>query len=292
MDCIETVENPTFSSADFSRHNKKPGISAIVRLSNEEEYALASLESIEPFVDEIVIVINQCTDRTPEIVAGFAARNPRRVRAFHYLPRVAPLGSREHQTTSPASPHSFVHYCNFALSRSSFLVRFIWDGDQIAFADRFARVVQQLRDLKPGTPAWLFSPWGIGYWRHTGVNLWNDRGEILVPRSLPLAGRKGDQGFFPCRRFVRFKRYSHGEYLFTRLLIHRKVGCVYYHLKGMKKDRGVNKYRFNQNPDSLYKENIAKFWTDPKLITLQELAAQTPGLSPLPDPASLGIRAL
>jgi len=67
---IETVQHPTFKREDFDP--AKSGISAMVRLRNEEDSAAAALEFIQLFFDEFVIVYNQCTDRTPEIVEEFA----------------------------------------------------------------------------------------------------------------------------------------------------------------------------------------------------------------------------
>ena len=55
---IETVRDPTFKPADFDWWRKKPGISAIVRVRNEEDYLEQALHSILPFFDEFVIVYN------------------------------------------------------------------------------------------------------------------------------------------------------------------------------------------------------------------------------------------
>ena len=79
---VEVVENPSFKPEDFDPSKKKPGVSAIVRLRNEADYLEKALNSVLPFFDEFVIVYNQCSDRTPEIVAEFANRDSQRVRAF------------------------------------------------------------------------------------------------------------------------------------------------------------------------------------------------------------------
>ena len=71
---IEIVKAPTFRQADFETTGKRPGLSAIVNLKNEEDFAEASLNSILPFFDEIVIVFNGCTDRTPAISLNLRIR--------------------------------------------------------------------------------------------------------------------------------------------------------------------------------------------------------------------------
>ncbi len=161
---IEIVENPTFTSKDFNSSNKKPGISAILRLRNEADYLEPTLDSILPFFDEFVIVYNQCSDRTPEIVAQFASKNPQRVKAFHYLPEVFPQGSEQYRMLPPNHVSSLVHYYNFALSKASYQVRAKWDGDIIAASEPFGHIVKQLRDLKPRTLSHWSSPWKMGYW--------------------------------------------------------------------------------------------------------------------------------
>lgn len=286
---IETVEHPIFSRADFETSKKLPGLSAVVRLKDEQEFAMACLESIVPFFDEIVVVYHNCTDRTPEIVAEFAARYRKQVRAFHYLPAIAPIGSRAHTNTPANTAGSFVYYSNFALSQARFQVRCMWDGDQIADPATFGAVVRKIRALRPGTLEWWLSPWRLGYWWYKGVNLWQDKGQIRVSARLPSIGRRHDHGFSPAAPQVRFKKYVRGEYLFTRLLVHRPIGFVFYHLRAMKKQRGNAKYALEKYPDSHYSHRVKDSWINPPLWTLDELHQHIPETAVLPDPARLGI---
>lgn len=286
---IETVRDPTFQRSDFDHAHKKPGLSALVRLRNEEDFAAQSLESILPYFDEIVIVFNCCTDRTPEIVADIAQRNPALVKAYHYVPEVFPQGSSQYRQLPPDSVHSLVHYANFALSRASYQIRCKWDGDQIAIPDAFGQAVQRIRNLKPRRLAWWLSPWKLGYSWFTGVNLWDRDGGVYVPRIRPLVGKLHDIGFFPAERLNLFKHYAHSEYLFTRLMWHRYIGCLFFHLKGMKKDRGVGVYQLDKNPDSPYMYSLDKAWSDPELYTFEELRTKEPQARNLPKPEALGI---
>src|SRR5690349_3506425 len=114
---VEIVEKPYFRIEDFDRAKKRPGISAIIRLKNEEDFLELALASILPFFDELIIVYNGCTDRTPKIVESFAASEPKRVKAFHYLPEVFPIKSEMYRQLPPNHPSSLIHYYNFALSK-------------------------------------------------------------------------------------------------------------------------------------------------------------------------------
>lgn len=289
---IERVENPTWSRDDFRVGDKRIGLTGMMLLRNEEDFAMASLESIEPYFDEIVVVYGDCTDHTPEIVAEFAGRHPERVRAFHYVPRIAPIGSDEHRKTPAHSPHSIVNYFNFILSKARYRVRCMWAGDQIAIPEMFGPLIQRIRGLRRGTLEWWLSPWALGYWWYTGVNLWDHEGRIYVNGSSPIIGNYRDHAFYPAGRWLTYKRYSQSQYLFRRVLVDRYAGRVFYHLKGMKQERGTSKYALAQNPQSVYRGYIEKRWKNPALLTMDELRARDPGTLVLPDPETLGIHTL
>jgi glycosyltransferase involved in cell wall biosynthesis len=194
---------------------KKPGVSAILRLRNEADYLEKALNSILPSFDEFVIVYNQCSDRTPEIIEQFVSKDPQRVKAFHYLPEVFPQGSEQHRALPANHVSSLVHYFNFALSKVSYRVCAKWDGDMIAAPAALGRVLNRLRSLKAGTFPWWSSPWKMGFWWYKGVNLWNQDGRILVVKSRPTSGSKNDHGFWPVGRRHIFRHYSRAGYLRT-----------------------------------------------------------------------------
>jgi glycosyltransferase involved in cell wall biosynthesis len=289
---IETVRHPTFKPEDFAPARKKRGISAILRLRNEEDFVEVVLNSILPFFDEFVIVYNQCTDRTPEIVEKFAKCEPQRVKAFHYLPEVFPQGSAQHRTLPAHHLSSLVHYYNFALSKASYQVCVKWDGDTIAAPEALGRIVDRLRRVKPGTLSWWWSPWKRGYWWFSGVNLWDQDGEIYVLKPRPSVGGKRDIGFWPVDSRHTFRHHPRFEVLHTRWLVHSFVGFVFFHVKGMKKDRGIGVYQLEKNPTSPYRQIVDKLWTNPELMTFADYCRIEPAARDLPDPESLGIRPL
>jgi glycosyltransferase involved in cell wall biosynthesis len=287
---IEVVENPSFKPEDFDPAGKKPGITAILRLRNEAEYLETAMRSILPFFDEFVIVYNQCTDRTPELVERFANQEPKRVRAFHYVPEAVPPTTHRHAATPASQVQSFVHYSNFALSKVSHRVCLLWDGDMIAAPEPLTRILEGLRAIKPRTLAWWRSPWRLGWWWFSGVNLWDRDDKIFVPRTWPRAFGNKDHGFWPVTPRNIFRHHPRVELLNTRWLMKTFVGFVYFHVKGMKKDRGLSPHLSLEMMNPVHKERFEKHWTNPELITFEEYCRIEPAASCLPDPESLGIR--
>jgi glycosyltransferase involved in cell wall biosynthesis len=285
---IEVVEKPHFKPEDFDPAKKKPGISAILRLKNEQDYLEKALDSIRPFFDEFVIVYNQCSDRTPEIIEKFATEEPQRVRAFHYLPEVFPGHSEEHLALPANHVSSLVHYYNFALSKISYRICAKWDGDMIAAPEPFARVVDRLRRINPGSLSWWSSPWRMGFWWYSGVNLCDQDGEIFVIKPWPRSG-KWDHGFWPVGRSNTFRHDPRFEVLNTRWLKKTFVGFVFFHVKAMKKDRGVTAYQLETNPDSRFRSHVEKTWIHPEHITFEEYCQIEPHARSLPNPESLRI---
>ena len=51
---------------------RNPTLSAVVSIHNEEERLAACLEKLK-FVDELVVILDRCTDRSREISEGFGA---------------------------------------------------------------------------------------------------------------------------------------------------------------------------------------------------------------------------
>jgi glycosyltransferase involved in cell wall biosynthesis len=287
---IEIVENPSFGPEDFDPAKKKPGISAILRLRNEEDYVELALQSILPFFDELVIVYNGCTDRTPEIVEKFAMKEPRRVKAFHYVPEVFPQGSEMQRKLPGDYVNSLVHYCNFALSKATHKICAKWDGDMIAAPEPLKQIIDRLRRVRGSTLSRWLSPWTMGFWWYSGVNLSDKDGKIFVIKARPRAWGKKDHGFWPVSPINNFRHHPRFELLNTRWLVKTFVGFVFFHVKGMKKDRGIGVYQLEKNPDSPYKKIVREIWTNPELITFEEYCQIESTARGLPNPESLGIR--
>ena len=97
------------------RPGRRPsGISAIVRVKNAEEWVEPSLLSVSDAVDELIVVDNGSTDRTPEILARVART----------------LGPKVALFSRPGLDH--VDLSNFALAQATYRWALKWDGDFVA----------------------------------------------------------------------------------------------------------------------------------------------------------------
>ncbi|MCA9641640.1 MAG: glycosyltransferase [Planctomycetes bacterium] len=123
-------EDDRVSTPDSARL-RPLGLSAFVRCKDEEEYVVASLLSVHRFCDEIVVILNNCTDRTPDLVAALAEKSDK-IRVLHYDQECAPagLGYAQHVARKPAS--SLARYYNWCLEQTRFSHVCKWDADMIA----------------------------------------------------------------------------------------------------------------------------------------------------------------
>jgi glycosyltransferase involved in cell wall biosynthesis len=143
----------------LSQADKRPGVSALLRVKNEEDKIFHCLASIVDVFDEIVLIDNGSEDRTAAIVSEFqkrfdpAGRINTRVYPFH-VSRCGP----EHFNTPENSVHSIVYYNNWALSFCS--RRFIckWDGDMVLKAAARPSFLRHLREIQTSPKAcwWLY----------------------------------------------------------------------------------------------------------------------------------------
>jgi glycosyltransferase involved in cell wall biosynthesis len=107
------------------------GLSAFVRCKNEEEYIVASLLSVYRVFDELVVVLNNSTDQTRDLVSDLMADHPK-IKLIEYSSECSPIGpgyiDRVRQTPSA----SLALYYNWCVEQTSFSHVCKWDGDMIA----------------------------------------------------------------------------------------------------------------------------------------------------------------
>jgi glycosyltransferase involved in cell wall biosynthesis len=257
---------------------RAPGISGFMRLRNEAEFLPKVIETWLPHLDELVIVHNRCDDGT-DVIAGDFARLSKKVKVHHYGPHVYPQGSTEYMRLPPDSPHSLVNYYNYALSKTTRTVCAKVDGDDIAIPNKIKFTADEIRK-RGGIPPGEF-------WMFTGINLWRDNDRVMINGAHPFCGF--DHGFFNAARDVYFLKGAHCEYLGGGLTV-KKTGFMYYHAKGLKKDRGNVNYDFDKDPGSAYTEPARKEIETARPITYHEFMAEWPQaveLQYLPPPEQL-----
>lgn len=123
------------SKFNFSIPNKpllRNGISALLRIKNEEKKIELCLNSIYEIFDEIIFVNNGSTDRTLKIVQEFKRLKDQKnkIKMFDYPFEISRCGA-ENERTDEYSVHSLSYFYNFTLSRASYEWVCKWDGDMI-----------------------------------------------------------------------------------------------------------------------------------------------------------------
>lgn len=241
---METVTGYSFRPADLRVAERRPGISAFMRIRNGADFLEAAIRTHIDAFDEIVAVYNQCTDATPDILARLAQEYGPKLKVFHYADRVYPPGSKEHATEPADSPHSLVNYYNFALAQTGYAIATKLDDDHLAIPDSLRRVCERLRAGETGSDRLLHC--------FSGLNLARDgQGGLAVPAHDMISGG-GDIGFFrvgPDTYFQHDRRFER----FARAGLRRSfTGFLYWHLKYLKQGEGFANYELDRNPDGRY----------------------------------------
>ena len=255
----------SFERRDLCVDDRRPGISAFMRIRNGAEFLATTIHSHIEYFDEIVAVHNQCTDATPEILARLQNQyGCERLRVIHYADQVFPPGSEGHQATEPNSPHSLVNYYNFALAATRYQFATKLDDDHLAIADTTKAITDAIRD-GDADPDVMHCFSGLNLFRRPD-------GEWGILAADPISGN-GDIGFFRVtpdtyfthdRRFERFRRGG---------LRRSFAGFLYWHLKYVKADMGFGNYDLEINPTSRYAKRKAALDKElPAMLDLSELA--------------------
>lgn len=114
------------------------GVTGIMRVKNDAEFVSASIESCIDALDELVVVYNDCTDNSAEVIEVMRQKYPSKIRVFEYPHKVLGAGltkeEYEHAKSLPDdSPSLLCNYYNYALSKASCDFAMKIDADQIYF---------------------------------------------------------------------------------------------------------------------------------------------------------------
>ncbi len=128
-------------------HHKR--ISVMMRIKNEEAFLRASVESILPLVDEVVIIDNNSTDATPFIAQDLVQSHPEKIRVCQYNHAIARVGSENQALASTKegrkSPRLLANYYNWCMRQCRMNYILKWDGDMLA-TPAFARQIEHFRN--------------------------------------------------------------------------------------------------------------------------------------------------
>ena len=209
------------------------GISAYMRIKNEEQFVKLAIESHLPFYDEIIAVYNDCSDNTEAILLELQQQHPGKLKVFHYLPKVNPVGTPEHAAMvgHDDDVHSMANYYNYALSKCAYSFAAKLDGDHLAISHKFVAITKTIRKAIADGSAVR----EIFY--QSGINLTkDDGGNIGVNETSPFAGN-ADHYYHPVTDKLTYINKSPYEHLQRKKEHNWKwdfVGITSFHLKYLK----------------------------------------------------------
>ncbi len=122
---LEGHENYNIVQADVTSE----GITAVIRVKNEEMHIKQCLGSIVQFFDKIIVVLNNPTDRTGEIVRDMPHE---KVTVLEYPFDIHPPASDAHKHSAHDSVHNLAYFYNWCFSHVTTSHACKWDGDMIA----------------------------------------------------------------------------------------------------------------------------------------------------------------
>jgi Glycosyl transferase family 2 len=126
-----------------------------MRCKNEEEYVVASILSIYRIFDEIVVVLNNSTDRTRKLIKDLSPDYPK-VRLLEYANECSPVGPGYYESVLAKPEASLAKYYNWCLEQTSFSHVCKWDGDMIA-----TPVLEQVRTLIRSSDVVMFDGYDV-----------------------------------------------------------------------------------------------------------------------------------
>lgn len=122
----------------------KDGLSGLIRIKNEERFIEPCIETCIDALDEMIIVYNDCTDKTPEIVEKMCKKYPDKIKAFSYNHNILShsLSQEDYETAinlPEDSPRLHCNQCNYALSKVNYKYAVKIDVDQLYFTDELRK---------------------------------------------------------------------------------------------------------------------------------------------------------
>ena len=146
----------------------------MMRVKNEEMFLYASVQSIIDHVDEIVLVDNLSTDRTPAIIADLCAAHPEKVVSYRYPYEIRKVGRENWELAENPktrhSPHLSSTYYNWCLRKCTMPFVLKWDGDMVAREAFYASLAGWHTSGKP-------------VMRFNGANVHPDRKHLIAAKT-------------------------------------------------------------------------------------------------------------
>lgn len=111
-----------------------------MRVKNDADFIEASIESCISALDELIVVYNDCTDNSAEVIETMRLKYPEKIKVFEYPYKVLGAGLTKEEynfakSLPKDSPLLLCNYYNFALSKVQCEYAIKIDADQIYFSE-------------------------------------------------------------------------------------------------------------------------------------------------------------
>jgi glycosyltransferase involved in cell wall biosynthesis len=223
------VENPTLEFIPSEK--REPGVSGILRVKNGEDFLQLCVESIIDQIDELICVYNDCTDNTENILIELEKKYSKKVKVFHYLPKVYPSNKKIYAKITDSDPRGMAMYYNFALSKTTKKYVMKFDDDMLMLPNAIEMLLKAMKKNH--------------YVGIRGINLLDYNQELHYNTKHPLtAGR--DIILFEYNKRCHYYNTSRCEVFRCPYKLHKVITC-FYHLKLCKRDRGHNNYKLDES---------------------------------------------
>ena len=130
--------------ADFdftlSATTKPAGVSAMLRVKNEETFIINCIQSILDIFDEIVVIDNNSSDQTLALLSSYIEEKQlsHKIKVYHYPFEIARCG-HEHSATNENSVSSLSYYYNWCISKCTLRAVVKWDADMLLSSNTDSR---------------------------------------------------------------------------------------------------------------------------------------------------------
>lgn len=125
---------------NIRKESLKDGLSGLMRVHNEERLIEGCIDSVIDALDELIVMCNDCTDSTPEILERKRKQYPDKLRVFYYNENVLSfdLTKEEYEealSLPDDSSRLYCNMCNYGLEQVRYKYVVKIDTDQIYFKD-------------------------------------------------------------------------------------------------------------------------------------------------------------
>lgn len=116
-----------YLNKSFWQH-RKDGVSAMMRLKDDDDWIEYSLLSVKDVFDEIIVTLQNSTDKTEDIIRQLNFPN---LTIYHY-PFDSWCNTPGYDKHPPDSVYNRAYFYNWSLSKTTCKWVYKWDGDQVA----------------------------------------------------------------------------------------------------------------------------------------------------------------